>query len=131
MARSAERDRLCSLNTWTVIGHLRQTRWIENIPGMDGAGRWVNKKHAATGIHSVAWFDDELWAHYSFSRWDRRMPTWEQTRDWFHEWAGPEALGVIVVPPVSEHVNIAEVAHVWQRLDARPLPDFTMGTGSI
>ena len=58
------------------------------------------------------------------------MPSWVQVRDVFHEVAGPEALGIIVVPPKSEHVNIGEVAHVFRCLTRRPIPDFTRGSRS-
>jgi hypothetical protein len=72
-----------------------------------------------------------MWEHISVSRFDDRMPSWEQVRDTFREVAGDTALGIIVVPPKSEHVNIAEVAHVWHCLSKRPIPDFTRGGRSI
>jgi hypothetical protein len=75
--------------------------------------------------------DGEIWHHVSVSRDDDVMPTWAQLRDAFRDVCGPEALGVVVVPPKSEHVDLAEVAHVWSCETARPLPDFTHGSGSI
>lgn len=83
-------------------------------------------------IHSLAIEQDgEPWEHISISRSDGELPTWEQTRDTFHEVAGAEALGIIVVPPKSEHVNLAEVQHVFRCLSRRPIPDFTRGMNSI
>ena len=58
------------------------------------------------------------------------MPTWEHTRD---AWRllYPDIAGVVVVPPKSKHVNIAEVAHVWGCLTKLTVPDFTQGGDSI
>lgn len=83
-------------------------------------------------IHSVSYEQDgELWEHVSVSRRDGEMPMWEQVRDAFRDMCGDDALGIIVVPPKSEHVNIGEVAHIWRCVTKRPLPDFTQGSGSI
>jgi len=75
--------------------------------------------------------DHQVWEHLSLSRDDGAMPSWEQVRDVFREVCGPDALGIIVVPPKSEHVDIAEVAHVWRCLTRRPIPDFTHGLKTI
>jgi len=115
-----------------VEARLKRHRWVCVQRGADGLGAW---KHGARGlglIHSVATEQDgELWEHISLSRTDGNMPTWEQVRDVFREVCGSDALGIIVVPPKSEHVNIAEVAHVWRCLSRRPIPDFTHGRRSI
>lgn len=111
---------------------LKRNRWKLVTSGYDGLGAW---KHGARGlglIHSISRErDGEVWEHISVSRADGEMPSWVQVRDVFHEVAGPEALGIIVVPPKSEHVDIAEVAHVWRCLTKRPIPDFTRGGRSI
>lgn len=111
---------------------LRRYRWKLVTPGADGLGAW---KHGARGlglIHSVARErDGQLWEHVSLSRVDGEMPSWTQLRDAFREVAGDDALGIVVIPPKSEHVDIAEVAHVWRCLTRRPVPDFTQGTRSI
>jgi hypothetical protein len=115
-----------------VEARLKRHRWTCVQRGADGLGAW---RHGARGlalIHSVATeLDGELWEHVSLSRADGTMPTWEQTRDVFREVCGPDALGIIVIPPKAEHVDIDEVAHVWRCLTRRPLPDFTRGSGSI
>jgi hypothetical protein len=116
-----------------VEARLKRHRWKCVTPGMDGLGAW---RHGARGlglIHSISVEQDhELWEHISLSRADGELPSWAQVRDVFHEVAGDEALGIIVVPPKSEHVDIAEVAHVWRCLSRRrPIPDFTQGGRSI
>lgn len=115
-----------------VVARLRRHRWQQVTPGADGLGSW---EHGARGlglIHSVAVEQDgNVWEHVSVSRFDGEMPSWAQLRDTFREVSGDDALGVVVIPPKSEHVDIAEVAHVWRCLTARPLPDFTQGGRSI
>jgi hypothetical protein len=111
---------------------LKRHRWICRAPGADGLGLWDHNARGVRLIHSMAVEEDgNLWAHVSVSRSDGVMPSWEQTRDIFHEVAGDDALGIIVVAPKSEHVNIAEVSHVWHCLSMRPVPDFTHGRGTI
>lgn len=115
-----------------AIARLTRHRWKLDTPGADGLGRWVHRARGLTLIHSLAVEQDgNLWAHVSLSRHDGLMPTWEQLRDAFREVCGKQALGVIVIPPEAEHVNIREVAHAWCCLSGRPLPDFTQGMGSI
>jgi hypothetical protein len=43
----------------------------------------------------------------------------------------PGRFGIVVVAPESAHVNLAEVAHVWFRLDGPSCPDFSHGLGTI
>ena len=111
---------------------LASRRWKQVTRGFDGLGLWQHGARKVALIHSVAYEKDgELWEHVSVSRRDGEMPTWTQVRDVFRDVCGDDALGIIVVPPKSEHVDIAEVAHVWRCLTKRPLPDFTQGTSSI
>lgn len=115
-----------------AIARLRRARWQLDTPGADGLGRWIHRARGLTLIHSATIeADGELWEHVSVSRSDGELPSWVQLRDVFHEVCGPEALGVIVIPPKAEHVDIAEVAHAWHCVTRRPLPDFTQGSGSI
>lgn len=115
-----------------VEARLRRHRWKLDTPGADGLGRWVHGARGLGLIHSVAIEQDgQLWEHVSLSRRDGEMPTWEQTRDVFREVCGDDALGIVVIPPMSEHVDIAEVAHVWRCLTRRSAPDFTRGGRSI
>ncbi|MCI4361283.1 MAG: hypothetical protein L3J91_06220 [Thermoplasmata archaeon] len=111
---------------------LRRNHWKQVTPGLDGLGSWLHRARGLGLIHSIAVErDGELWEHVSLSRQDDRMPTWEQVRDTFREVCGDDALGVVVVPPKAEHVDLAEVAHVWRCLTRRPLPDFSRGGRSI
>jgi hypothetical protein len=111
---------------------LANRRWKQVQRGADGLGLWRHGARQVALIHSVAYEQDgELWEHVSVSRADGEMPTWVQVRDVFRDVCGDDALGIIVVPPKSEHVNISEVAHVWRCVTKRPLPDFTQGSGSI
>ena len=111
---------------------LQRNHWKQLRRGIDGLGAWRHSPRKLVLIHSFGTESDgHLWEHVSLSRDDGLMPSWEQVRDVFHEVCGSDALGIIVVPPKAEHVNIAEVAHIWRCLTRRPLPDFTRGTGSI
>jgi hypothetical protein len=115
-----------------TVARLMRHKWVLVTPGADGLGSWVHKARGLGLIHSVSpEGDGQLWEHVSLSRDDGFMPSWTQVRDTFHEVCGDDALGIIVVSPKSEHVNIAEAAHVWRCLTKRPLPDFTQGSRSI
>lgn len=121
------------VNLWRVVEiRLQRHHWRLVTPGMDGLGAWQHRARGLGLIHSVGIeADGQMWEHISLSRKDGEMPDWAQVRDIFHEVCGPDALGIIVVPPTSEHVDIAEVAHVFRCLTRRPVPDFTRGSGSI
>ena len=111
---------------------LKRHGWKQMEIGADGLGAWKHGPRGLGMIQSVGVEQDGmLWEHVSVSRSDGELPSWEQVRDTFHDVCGPNALGIIVVPPKSEHVDIAEVAHVWRCLTRRPIPDFTRGGRSI
>ena len=115
------------------LARLQRNHWKVIHPSGDGLGQWEHRARGLALIHSVAVEQDgQVWEHVSLSRADGLMPTWEQLRDTFREVCGDDALGIVVIPPKSEHVNIAEVAHAWRCLSQRrPVPDFTQGSGSI
>lgn len=112
-----------------VLPRLHAAGWQMRADGEDGIG--MLDRGSLRVIHSIGReLDGQVWAHVSLSRRDKSMPDWAQVRDaWWLFY--PDTVGVIVVAPRTEHVNKAEVAHVWGCLNARPLPDFTHGTGSI
>ena len=115
-----------------VEARLTRHRWKCLERDVAGFGLWQHRARGLAVIHTVSTeLDGELWEHFSLGRLDGHMPGWEQTRDVFREVAGVDALGIIVVPPSAEHVDIAEVAHVWRCLTRRPIPDFTRGGKSI
>jgi hypothetical protein len=128
-----------SQRCWDAIKQCRQRervlahrRWKQVQQGADGMGAWLHGPRRLRVIHSIAdELDGQVWEHISVSRLDGAMPTWEQTRDVFWEFAGDDAVGVIVIAPRARHVNLAEIAHVWRCLTRRTTPDFTQGTGSI
>ena len=66
-----------------------------------------------------------LWAHVSLSHYRDKglLPGWYDLRD-LHWLLYPGDFGVQVVAPPSRHRSIAEVAHVFTRLDAPAVPDF-------
>jgi hypothetical protein len=111
---------------------LIRNRWRRVHHGADGLGAWYHGARGLGLIHSVALEQDgQFWEHVSVSRSDDTMPTWVQVRDAFRDVSGDDALGIVVIPPKSEHVDIAEVAHVWRCLTSRPVPDFARGGRSI
>lgn len=113
-----------------IMMRLVRAGWIRRVDGEDGGGCWDHVKRNLRLIHSIAREEDGCdWIHVSMSRRDRKMPTWEQVRDIWWE-CYPNRKGIVVIAPKAEHVNIAEVAHVWCCFD-EVLPDFTSGTGSI
>lgn len=114
-----------------AVPRLQLGGWTCRTLGADGLGCWDHRRRNLRLIHSIARADDgEVWAHVSVSRRDRVMPTWGQTRDaWWLIY--DQVPGVIVVAPPQEHVDIAEVSHVWGCLTRRVVPDLSYGMGTI
>jgi hypothetical protein len=104
--------------------------WKCVYEGGDGLGCWDHPHLGLRIIHSVARENDGCrWGHVSMSLRSRRLPTWEQARDAFRM-VYPGQYGVIVIAPDPNHVNRAEVMHVWCNLDNPTVPDFAW-EGSI
>jgi hypothetical protein len=98
--------------------------WAWRYDGTDGVGCW-DLHHGLRLIHSVSREPDgEVWSHLSVSRRDNTLPDWYEVRDC--QWLlYPDLTGLIVVAPGDEHVNVAEVAHVWTKLTGdAAVPDF-------
>jgi|HubBroStandDraft_6_1064221.scaffolds.fasta_scaffold00062_96 hypothetical protein len=114
------------------VRRLEAEGWVLRQQNLDGLGMWDHRRWGLRILHSVAReLDGHAWAHVSVSAREGTMPTWLETRN-----AGwvmyPDRAGVIVVAPVSSHVGLAEVAHVWYKLTGAPaVPDFSNGIGSI
>jgi hypothetical protein len=103
--------------------------WEQMQEGADGLGCWDGPNGMRLIQSSATELDGHEWSHVSVSQ-RGRMPTWEQVRDVF--WLiHPGEYGYIVIAPSEKHVNIANVAHAWCRLDGPALPDFTRGLGTI
>jgi hypothetical protein len=105
---------------------LRAAGWRRAFEGTAGLGSWGHAGKDLKMIHSLHREDGgALWAHVSLSFYcDRgRLPGWYALRD-LHWLLYPGDFGVQVVAPPSRHRSIAEVAHVFTRLDAPAVPDF-------
>lgn len=108
---------------WRIIGHGPTSKaWSF------GYGR-----RQLTVFASVAIYEDrQTWMHISVSTGRKQLPTWDdlvRVRDGL---VGAEQLAVQVLPPKASHVNLAPVLHLWVKLTGEdPVPDFTMGSGSI
>jgi hypothetical protein len=91
--------------------------------GTEGAGIW-NHRRGVRIMHSIAReADGQAWAHVSVSHKSGALPGWYEVRD-AQQLLYPDRPGVVVVAAAGEHVDLAEVAHVWTCLTARTVPDF-------
>jgi hypothetical protein len=105
---------------------LLEAGWRKAIEGTCGNGGWGHPVMRLQMLHDLRREEDgSLWAHVSVARAGGRgsVPAWEQMRD-VHWLMYPDLPGVQVMAPRSQHVNLAEVLHVWTRLDAPSVPDF-------
>lgn len=68
--------------------------------------------------------DGRMWLHVSVAHRDR-MPSWDELRRIKSWLIGRDVRAIQVLPPESEYVNLHPFClHLWQCLDADPLPDF-------
>lgn len=105
--------------------------WRQVYRADDGLGCWDQPTLGQRVIHSIAReLDGDVWAHVSLSRRTGRMPTWTEVRDIWRLFY-PDVAGVVVIPAASNHVSIAEVAHIWGNLNRPAVPDFSHGLGTI
>lgn len=83
-------------------------------------------------ILSIAVYGDgKRWVHLSLSR-HNRIPDWLDLNMVRDEMLGKDRKALMVLAPESEHVNIHQYCHhLWHCLGEDPLPDFTMGSGSL
>lgn len=107
-------------------------RWLSVMPPMRGLRAWANRSEHLTVICSAAPYDDGLWwIHFSMSG-KRVLPSWEQLIRAKEAILGTESKAIQVLAPRSQWVNIhPNCLHLWVCLGKDPLPDFTMGTGSL
>lgn len=105
--------------------------WTLRQAAVDGC-LWDNPRRGIRVIASVATEQDgKRWLHVSVSRRDRCLPTWDHLRLVKDLFVGTTRTALQVLPPAAEHVNLAEVLHLWCCLDGEVVPDFTRGSGSI
>jgi len=105
---------------------------------LDGAKVW-----ARVIITASKELDGKAWVHLSASQIIRKrgfggktfdivvLPSWALLTKVRDEILGREKKCLVVVAPSKEHVNIAEVHHLWHCPEGDGLPDFTRGSGSI
>jgi len=75
--------------------------------------------------------DGRRWLHCSLTGPDR-VPTWAEIVAAKEAFCGPESCAVQVIPPRSEWINHdPRCLHWWICADGRPVPDFTLGRGTI
>ncbi len=80
--------------------------------------------------------DNKMWLHLSLSKWNQGgdayvTPDWADIKH-IKQLFLPRREAYIVLPSMSNYVNLAEVYHLWTCLEeGRVLPDFTNGSGSI
>jgi hypothetical protein len=116
----------CRADAPEQVRRLRAAGWRRGFEGTAGLGSWGNGAADLKMVHSLHREDDGgLWAHVSLSHFrdSGRLPGWYALRD-LHWLLYPGDFGVQVVAPPSRHRSIAEVAHVFTRLDAPAVPDF-------
>lgn len=101
--------------------------WRQVQESEDG-GAWTNGK--LNVIASVAREQDgRLWIHVSVSL-RHRLPTYGdlcRVKDLFIG----DRRTLHVFPKAAEHVNLAEVLHLWACWEEDGLPDFSRGVGAI
>jgi hypothetical protein len=111
---------------------IRLPGWRLAQTGVDGQ-KWIHEPPPRTSlIWSVGEYAGRLWLHISISSPDRR-PRWDElvaAKEWI---AGVDAYAYQVIPPRRHYVNIDDNAiHAWSPLEGDPpLPEFSMGRGSI
>jgi hypothetical protein len=102
--------------------------WHKDIGGEDG-GMWhlgPLRVIASIGVEN----DGKAWLHVSCS-FAKGLPEYEDMTAVKRVFIGKDRKAIQVFPAEKEHVNIAEVLHLYSCLEEDSLPDFTHGTGSI
>jgi len=75
--------------------------------------------------------DKKLWIHTSFSR-KSRMPEYKDMQLVKKIFIGSDREAIMILPKEEMHVNIATFCiNFYTPVEHSPLPDFTMGSGSI
>lgn len=100
---------------------------VPSPPACHGSveSRWWKAGTLFIGVSLDTWKHETegVWMHTSVSaEKGRRLPTWAEmvsVKEAVHE----DRPVVQVFPPRSEWVSIAEVLHLWERVDAPTLPE--------
>lgn len=104
------------------VARLHAAGWRCRLEGNDGAGLWDCRRGLRV-IHSLQRNEADIWAHVSVSSHEGTLPGWYEVRN--AQWVFyPDRPGIVIIAPRAEHVNMAEVAHVWTCLTRPSAPDF-------
>lgn len=121
-----------------IIKRAMKHRWKLDVESADGAKLVRPDMQAIVSVSRE--LDGRVWVHLSVSVIYRdamtgvdkiTIPAWKTLAKVRDDFLGPEAKCILVVAPTSEHVNFAEVHHIWHCPEGDGLPDFTRGSGSI
>ncbi len=99
---------------------------------------YVNEGKGLKVMMGILPLDGCDWVHFSVSGMTLtdmpypRLPTYDELVETKEIFLGTDTKAVMVFPPRKEWVNInPHVLHLFRNIDKDPLPDFTMGTGSL
>lgn len=116
---------LLESETLSFLPRVLPDGWEKNPETHDA----FHHRRGFTVILNVLRYDDgKKWAHFSMSRRDRKIPSWDELR-WAKEiFLGKNRKAIQVLPPESEYVNHHPgVLHLFACLDDDGLPDFRVG----
>lgn len=98
--------------------------------GPDG-GVWEQRGGLGVIVSGADYPDGKDWLHLSVSR-RERVPSYAELIYVKELFIGKDRKAIMVLPSRAEHVNIhPNVLHLFHCMDEDPLPDFTMGSGSL
>ena len=115
----------------------RRYRWKGPFNAFDrGVAPAVFTRDRHTVLVSVMRRNGERWLHVSVSKHGGKLPDYDDMSEVSNCFIPPNLPAVEVWPPRAEHYSIAEVRHLWCRLDERCVPDLrlfddTMGDRGI
>lgn len=113
-----------------TMPRIATSRWIVRQVGADGllCDRRDTGRRVIASISRE--FDGEIWLHASISRRDRELPTYHDLVEVQRVFVDP-AISYQLFVPLDEHIDHAEVLHLWSCLTKRVTPDFSRGSGHI
>ena len=92
---------------------------------------YVRRETTRVLVSSARYGDGKSWLHVSVSRQNHTLPSWELMSEVKDVFIGTERTALQVMPPRQQHVNIAEVLHLWHCLDGEVTPDFRAGGETV
>jgi hypothetical protein len=106
--------------------------WKRKLCLPDGA-LFEDKKGRRVIVSVMTYSDCRLWIHASISHTkSNKLPHYNEIAMLKKYWIGEDYKAIMVFPEKKYHVNINQnVLHLFSCLMENPLPEFSMGTGSI